>query len=292
MPIVAPCSARTPEVLEVLRSVVATWPIREDVGWAALWPALGGESRPTAAIPVRLGILEVLHEALAENEWIARLDHLASLEGGREALEGLTQAAMGGLLVEFLGAHRAAALLLEPIDDSLQRAILLRFPAQPRWPQEGHGMLGPSILEHLRELRDSVEFPHRFELLQRQWTLLGPAEALADLERHARSGDTRSPRWERDSAIRIRAALGALEAGSAPGVQGKVFVEQARETLGRWLRSLSEEDLRRLGRHLQASFWSARTPQTAALLTSLAEILTAEWLESLPGDIRRDPVGN
>jgi hypothetical protein len=274
-----------------LRSYMLNWPIREDWWWDVMWAEMGGETRSTRALAVRLGVMEALHGLLSEDEWLARVDHLVSLGTDRDSLEAMTQAGLGMLLRRNLSAHRVALLLGENVSDALRCAVILEFPTQLRWPEQGNEEIPSEIVAAIKGLRDSDAFPHRFELLKHQWRILGPVEAGADLQRFSENMSTPDSGWSTDAAVRVHAALRAFAMEEAAHGNDRVAIDNAKSIVRDWLLSMPADDQRRVAFRLKTSFWDFAPEQTPQLQALLREVLGGQGMDSIPANVRGMLVG-
>lgn len=274
------------EVLEAMRVLMAEWPLRQDSWWASLWGELEGNPPTRLSLPVRMAIIDVLFERLPRDEWILRLDKLASIGDARGELGSSTLMGMGVCLAKHLSDEDFTALLVEPVGDSIRRALLLRFPESMAWPNPGHGNVDPAVLASLRELRDSESFPHRLDIVQNQWRLLGPVEAFIDFERYAYGTVPHDNEWSFEGALRIHTTLKAIREHRAMSDDGLFAIEQTQALLRDWMISMSSSDLRQVATDLSTWFWDTDLGSVGDLRQLLRDVLGAAEYEALPPDVR------
>ncbi len=207
--------AASPEVVAALQALMLSWPLSEDAWWTHLWAGFP-EGSLLDSVNVRLAIFEALHGVLSEGEWLHRMSSLAGLER-LDSAGGAALYSMGACLGRHLDSEQFASLLAEPGGDGWMRALVMGFPDDLKWPSEGHGRVSMDVMQALIEMRDSSDYEYRLDIIQYQWQLLGPVEAMIDMERFIFEVPSTASEWDWEAAMRVSAAIDAIR---SPGWVG------------------------------------------------------------------------
>jgi len=272
------------EVVATLRSLMDDWPIREDSWWEDLWSGLP-DTPGMESVSIRVALFEALSYKLSEGEWLHRLGLLAGLEDTEApgASASLSLLGMGRCLNRKLSDAAWLEQLAIPGEDNWRRALLMGFPEQMQWPAAGHADLPAPVRDALVDMRDSLAFPYRGDVLQKQWSLLGPEEAVWDLERFVRKSSPASVGWHWDAALRLDAALTAMRiAPHDEGTSGALM--RARTLVREFIVSGSPADVARVLVSLRDQMWATSSRRTAAG-AQLIDIAGEDALKGLPNDV-------
>jgi hypothetical protein len=205
-----------PAVVEALMELMADWPLHDDSWWEGLWEGIQ-EDPSVESAGLRVAIYEALFQVLPKGQWLGRLQHLSALEQS-SGVGGLSLYGMGETLARRVPAGEYFELVSGSgvASDEWSRAVVLGFPPAATWPEAGHASVPDATREALQAMRDSEDYGHKGELLGRQWGLLGPDAAVADLERFVFLSDPHSAGWDYYAGMRIGAAIeAALTEGAA-----------------------------------------------------------------------------
>ncbi len=271
-------------VVAALRLAMSDWPLHDDAWWRSLWDGLPDEPpADQASVAVRIAMFEALSGILPEGAWIDRLARIAEFESFDEPVGFQSLWGLGASLGRHLSEERLAGLLAIPGGDEWQRALLMNFPDGLEWPASAAGA-PESVRRALLELRDSDTFAFRRDVIQHQWRLLGPAEAVIDLERFVLDSHPWAEEWDWDAALRIHAALEAIRLVEQKGLdQDAAAIEHARALLRQFVLSSPPADVERALHTLRDRLWRGGQPDLRLLL---GQVLGPLGLEALSTELR------
>ena len=198
-----------PNAVAALEFIMIEWPLFEDNWWKSLWSALPGDPH-MQSLNVRIAMYEALHGILPQKEWLDRMGVIVSLEEyNTVGSHGLWVA--GNALQKHIPKEDYAYLFGSKESPEWQRALVFGFPNGLSWPAQDHSLVPESVKGMIADLRDADDYEHRTELLNHQWSMLGPQLAMADLDHFVFSRERSTMQWELEAAHRVRAAVQALD---------------------------------------------------------------------------------
>ncbi len=233
-----------PEVVAKLRILMANWPLGSEDWWKHLWNGLPRGSQ-MEALNLRVAIYETLHSLLPSAEWFRLMASLANLEGydsvGSVALWSV------GNVIRRLATNDEWAVAFGASDGAAwRRALIFAFPRELEWPRAGNGKVSSSIKDLMIELIHSDDYPHRGELLRKQWRLLGPEATLRDFENFVYLDDRNANDWAVSAGTRVMLAIRALVAHPEGEGQSPEWVARTEGLVNALMLASPKQDSRRI----------------------------------------------